>query len=215
MRDKELDAARMAIKREQILTESFRLFSERGIAGVTMSEIAKSSDVGRATLFRYFGSKQVLVIEVATWVWRQYNEDYGNRIKAAGLNNISAVEEFELFLNSFLDLYRSHRDLLRFNQYFNIYIKSAGVSLDQMDPYMKMIGGVAAWFHSIYEKAESDGTLRTDVAEKKMFASAIHIMMAVVTRYAVGLIYVPDEEAGPEQELVMVKEMLLGKYRTN
>ena len=48
-----------------------------------------------------------------------------------------------------------------------------------------------------------------------MFASAIHIMMAVVTRYAVGLIYVPDEEAGPEQELVMVKEMLLGKYRTN
>jgi hypothetical protein len=83
-----------------------------------------------------------------------------------------------------------------------------------MKPYMRMIGAVAGWFHSIYVKAESDGTLRTDVSENTMFTSTIHIMLATVTRYAVGLVYVPDKEAGSEQELVMLKDMFLDRYRT-
>lgn len=214
MRGKELDTARMSIKREQILSESYRLFSEHGIANVTMPDIAKASDVGRATVFRYFGSKRELIIEVATWAWRQYRKDYRERINAVGFENMSAAEEFEIFLDSFLDLYRNHKRLLRFNQYFNIYVKDARVSSDQMEPYMKMIGSIAGRFHSIYVKAELDGTIRTDVSENMMFTSTLHIMLATVTRYAVGLVYVPDEETGPEQELVMLKDMLLDRYRT-
>lgn len=210
---KELVVTRMASRREQILRESFRLFSEHGIESVTMPDIAKASGVGRATLFRYFGSKLDLIIEVGAWAWRQYYKDYGSRNNTAGFAGMTAAEEFELFLDFFLDLYRNHSEVLRFNQYFNIYVKGAKASADKLESYIKMIDAVADRFHSIYIKAESDGTLRTDVSEKEMFESTLHIMLAVVTRYAVGLVYVPGEEAAPEGELILLKDMLLDRYR--
>ena len=103
--------------------------------------------------------------------------------------------------------------MLRFNQYFNIYVKGAKASADKLESYIKMIDAVADRFHSIYIKAESNGTLRTDVSEKEMFESTLHIMLAVVIRYAVGLVYVPGEEAAPEGELILLKDMLLDRYR--
>lgn len=212
MRDKELDAAQMAIKRKRILEESFRLFSENGIESITMPDIAKASEVGRATIFRYFGSKLDLVVEVGARAWKRYNNDYKKRLDEAGFDSMSALEEYEFFLDSFLDLYRNHRELLCFNQYFNIYVKGAEATPEQLEPYMKMLSAVINWFHSIYSKAESDGTLRTDVTETEMFASTLHLMLAAVTRYAVGLVYVPDEETDAEQELIMLKEMLLDRY---
>ena len=37
-------------------------------------------------------------------------------------------------------------------------------------------------------------------------------MLAAVTRYAVGLVYVPESGADPENELMMLKDLLLSHY---
>ena len=57
---------------------------------------------------------------------------------------------------------------------------------------------------------EQDGTLRTDVPEKKMFSLTLHLMLAAVTRYAVGLLY--DAGIDPEEELTELKDMLMRRY---
>lgn len=41
---------------------AIRLFSERGFAAVAMEEVAAASDVSPASLYRYFGAKEMLVI---------------------------------------------------------------------------------------------------------------------------------------------------------
>ena len=38
------------------------------------------------------------------------------------------------------------------------------------------------------------------------------MMLAAVTRYAVGLAYQPEEGAGPEEELAMLRDMMLKQY---
>ena len=38
----------------------------------------------------------------------------------------------------------------------------------------------------------------------------LHLMLAVVTRYAVGLVY--NEESDPEEELLMQKDMLMRRF---
>ena len=48
-----------------ILDEATKLFFEKSITNVTMSDIASEIGVGEATLYRYFGKKQNLVIKVA------------------------------------------------------------------------------------------------------------------------------------------------------
>jgi AcrR family transcriptional regulator len=47
--------------RERIVRAAEELFSERGFDAVSVAEIADRADVGRTTLFRYFGDKQEVV----------------------------------------------------------------------------------------------------------------------------------------------------------
>ena len=74
-----------------------------------------------------------------------------------------------------------------------------------------MVDSLSIQFHEMYERGAKDGTLNTDIPEKEMFSSSFHIMLAAVTRYAVGLVYV-YENADPEGELVRLEKMLLREF---
>ncbi len=53
------DAAR---NRERILCTAKRLFAERGVASVSMDEIAAAAEVGKGTLYRRFGDRSGLAL---------------------------------------------------------------------------------------------------------------------------------------------------------
>ena len=86
MRNKEKDALQMAGRRERILKEGFRLFSENNIDKVPMNDVADAAGVGIATLYRYYLTKSELVLAISTDIWTKYvNVDYKkleNDIKA-------------------------------------------------------------------------------------------------------------------------------------
>ena len=65
----------------------------------------------------------------------------------------------------------------------------------------------------MYLKAVKDETLRTDEPEEKIFSKTLHLMLAAVTRYAVGLAYIPESGFDAMEELETMKEMLLERYR--
>ena len=115
-----------------------------------------------------------------------------------------------MYLSEFIALYRNCKDLLRFNQFFNVYVQREGIPPDLMEPYFNVIEKVASMFHEIYEKAKIDGTVRTDIQENEMFSSTLHLMLAAVTRYAVGLVY--DGGTDPEQELRLLKDLLYSRF---
>ena len=48
-----------------------------------------------------------------------------------------------------------------------------------------------------------------------MFSATLHLMLAVVTRYAVGLVYVPENGFDAEKELRLQKGMILKEFTLN
>ena len=82
-----------------------------------------------------------------------------------------------------------------------------------MKPYEDVINSLQERFHQNYLLGEKDGTLRTDISEKRMFATTLHLMLAAVTRYAVGLVY--DVGIDPEEELDVLKKMLMREYTSD
>ena len=50
--------------RERILESAYELFSRRGIQAVGVEEVIERASVGKATLYRHFGSKDALVLAV-------------------------------------------------------------------------------------------------------------------------------------------------------
>ena len=200
------DTIEMAAKDQRILESAFRLFAENTIEKVKLTEVAAAAGIGIASLYRYYPSKPELVMAVNTWAWTNYLADNPLSLK----DNMTGAEEFAVHLNAFLDLYRDHKDLLRFNQFFNVYIQSEDIATDKMQDYLQMIRKLEKPFAATCHKGRADGTIKTNLSETKMFSVTLHLMLATVTRYAVGLAYNEDTDA--EAELELLKEMLLSKF---
>ena len=206
----EKDAIRVEARKREIMDAAFSVFTERSIDKVTMNDVAAAAGIGVATVYRHFSTKPALVLAVAAKAWGDYAE--ANYQQLPGTDSRSAAQVYEFFLDSFIDLYRNHQDLLRFNQMFNIYVRAEGITGDQLKPYNDMIGTLAERFHHMYLLAEKNGTLRTDVPEQEMFSATLHLMLAASTRYAVGLVY--DAGIDPERELELLKRMLIREFVT-
>ena len=210
-RNLEKDAIEMAAKNQRILENGFRIFAENSIEKVTMSDVAKAAGVAVSSLYRYYNTKPTLVMAISTWAWNEYTKENARKATESGKPDRTAAEMFDFYLESFLDLYYNHKNLLRFNQFFNTYLLSVAISEEERMPYIDMIRGLEARFGEIYDKGRQDGTLRTDIPEKQLFSLTLHLMLAIVTRYAIGLVY-QNDKTDPETELRMQKELLLAKF---
>ena len=127
MRNLEKDAREMAERRERMLSEGFRIFSQKSIEVVTMQEIAKASGLGVATVYRYFRTKATLVIAIGAKIWKEYAVEVEKMYQARGGDAMNAAEELAFFLDSFIDLYQNHKDVLRFIRSFETYIRYENV----------------------------------------------------------------------------------------
>ena len=214
MRDKAKDAAQMAIKRKDFIEKGFELFVNSSIEAISMQEIADASGYGVATLYRYFRTKQDFVVEVAVKSWEKFREENQRRQPQKDFSKMTAADIYEFYLDSFLELYRGYTDLLKFNQFFNVYVQSEHLDRTTLGPYQELIRRLKERFHLMYLRAGQDKTIRTDEPEEKMFSTTLHLMLAAVTRYAVGLIYIPEKDFEPEEELEALKDMLMEKYTT-
>ncbi len=214
MAGRKKNPAQTEATRVAFLEKSYELFTERTIEAVSMIEIAKECGYGTMTLYRYYKSKPELVVAVAARKWQEFICRNHERRPAEGFAGMTAAEIFDFYLDSFLLLYRDHRELLRFNLFFNIYIQAEGVEPEVMEPYREVIGTLEEIFHILYERAGEDHTIRTDEGEEKMFSLTLHFMLALVTRYAVGLLYTTEDPDAIE-ELNTFKEMIMTRYRVN
>ena len=212
MRNLEKDEIEMTARREAMIEKGFSLFAEKGIEAVGMQEVADACGLGVATLYRYYKSKLALVLDIGTRKWEEYTEHVYRSKEASGTDNMTAAEELAFYLDFYLDLYRNHKELLRFNQNFNSYVRHEGATKEQLEPYVASIRAIESLFHGIYRKGLKDGTIDTSMPEDKMFAATAHIMMAVAVRYAQGLLYSADHEADRTEEYELLKRMILREY---
>ena len=212
MRNLEKDAREMAERRERMLSEGFRIFSQKSIEVVTMQEVAKASGIGIATVYRYFRTTAALVIAIGAKIWKEYAVEVEKMYQARGGDAMNAAEELAFFLDSFIDLYQNHKDVLRFIRSFETYIRYENVPEEDVRVYNEVVDGFARKFHAVYEKAERDGTLRLELPEKKFFYTIMYIMLSASEKFAEGLVYPSEYEEDMTEELELLKDMILQKY---
>ena len=214
MRNTEKDAAEMSAKRELMLKTGFKIFSGQVIEAVSMQDVAKACNLGIATLYRYFATKLEFVITIGARQWQEYYIEVQERYRELDGENMNAAQEFAFYLDSYILLYRNHKDILRFNKNFDTYVRHEGATAEQMKQYNDAVNVFANKFHNVYIKAEQDGTLRTDIPEEKLFVSAMYTMLPVAAKYAEGIVY-PEENINDfTEELTALKNMILNAYLT-
>ena len=200
--------------KQDFIEKGFELFSAKSIEAVRLEDVAEASKHSLPTLYRYFGSKPHFLIEIAAWKWSEFFKTNRNRRPSENFEGKTAADMFEFYLDSYLEVYRNHRDLLRFNQLFNVYLRSEEMDAEHKEMYTGLMKPIHVFVHAMYERAKQDGTLRTDISEAEMLSTTMHLMLAVVTRYAIGLVYEPEEGFDDIRELETQKRMLYREYAT-
>jgi AcrR family transcriptional regulator len=100
------DAAR---NRRAILDTARTLFGERGVTCVTMEEVARSSGVGKGTLYRRFPNKGFLCQALLDEPTRNLQQQTLEILREPGL---SALEKLDAFLGSLVVFTADNLDLL-------------------------------------------------------------------------------------------------------
>ncbi len=198
-------------KRERMLESAFRLFSEKGIEMTCMPEIAEASGIGRATLYRYYPTKADLVVAVSSHVWEKYFASLPGLASPEYIAGLTLEDFLVKYLDSFLNLYRNHKDLLRFNYNLNSFLLHENVSEEQRAPFVATLDRLRNLFRGVYGEWLQKGTVSPAPQAGNLFFGSCHIMLSAVTRFSTGLVYLAEPGADPEEELIMLRDLLLEK----
>lgn len=147
--------------RRRIAEQAARLASAQGIAATTVDEIAAAADVGRATFFRYFDSKELAIAtglsEVAIFVFAsllsEMPTDLGP-LDAVRATNATLAASFEERRDEFLEQALLSRSSLAMQAWTLLLYVEWEVAIAELvaprfddlapgDPRPRMIGAVA------------------------------------------------------------------------
>ena len=209
MRTKGIMQTKKDERREKILTEAYRIFVEKKIEPVSMGEIAEAAGIGRATLFRYYSSKLELVIAVCTREWKAYLDALDQVRPISSVGEIPAIGRLIFTLDSYIEMYQSHKALLCFNDNFNHYVSHELCEEEQLEEFHAALYSVDTRLHMMYAKAKEDKTFRTDIPEEEFMRVTVHSMMTACAYYAGGFIWGSQKDRDYTPELLRIKEMIL------
>lgn len=197
------------VRKQKIIDAAFNIFVEKKIEPVSMGEIAEAAGMGRATLFRYYPSKLELVIAVCAARWKAYLDELDEQRPISSIGDIPAIDRFIFTLDSYIEMYQHHKDLLQYNDNFNHYVTHENASEEQLEGFRNSLYSVNTRFHLMYEKAKEDNTFRTDIPEDVFFRVTLHSMMAACAHYAGDFIWGAKDNKDYTAELVLQKEMIV------
>ncbi len=151
-------------KRLQTILEAGKeLFANKGLAAVNMKEVAEKAQVSRATLYRYYASKEDLAFAIELYFYReillpQYREQLE---KARG----TGFEKVEFNIRLILQSYRIYPDYYKFTGAFDHYF-SYRRQPEELAAEMRRIFGEGVEEEPLVnflKEGIEDGSIRSDL----------------------------------------------------
>jgi AcrR family transcriptional regulator len=96
-------------RRQRMLTAAGRLFARTGYDAVQMADVARAAGVGKPTLYRYFGSKEELFVEV----FSDALEELRRRVEDAVAHDLTPPASLALIIRTLVEVLAPQTETLR------------------------------------------------------------------------------------------------------
>ena len=179
------------------------LFLQKGIASVTIKDVATAAGVGEATLFRYFSTKQNLVMRAAERMADQIHATYFDLSRAS-----TGMDKLEAFYGNFLRIYLERPAYYRFIFEFDA-THDATVGLEQYEstllPYMQD-------YLDAYRLGIEDGTVREIEDVRLFYLTTTHALMGLCKKLTMDQIVLSQDKDG-RHEVEMLIELIVYRLK--
>lgn len=161
------------------------LFMSRSIQEVTIRDIAVSAQVGEATIYRYFGKKQELVVQAAMKLQGIVSKDYFRLDEKA-----NGYQKLEAFYLSYLKIFDQHRDFYKFLNEFDSYMSVE--NKDILNPYENAIDQYKSAFMKAYQQGLKDGSVKEQENIDLFYFSTTHSILELCKKLALKAVLNQD-----------------------
>lgn len=142
-------------RREQILKEAMRLFSENGFRGTTTKEIAKAAGISEAMVFRHFANKEELYSDILDRKACNYGLEHPFEEIA---EELEAKDDFGVFYGMALNAFRNHEEDRNFIRLL-LYSALEGHDLAKMF-FESFVAGMYEFLSDYIKTRQKDGAFR-------------------------------------------------------
>ncbi len=185
-----------------IVDGATELFLRKGIADVTIKDIAKATEVGEATVYRYFTKKQNLVLAAAAKLGQESLKGF------IALKGATGLEKLTDFYTVFLRVFKERTELYKFISEFDIYFAREGGDLSD---YEKALLPFYEGFAEAYEEGVSDGTVK-EVADLELYyLTTTHALFGLGKKMASENIL--KQDARGEEEIKLLISIIVNELK--
>ena len=187
-----------------VIDAATELFFENGIDAVKISDIAKKLGIGEATIYRYFGKKQYIVMESAVNIWKKVADTYLSNF----IGN-TAFEKITCFYNQFIVVYRKHCNFYRFIAELDSYIMNNQMEKKALISYELGFLEMYNKFVDLIKEGILDKSIKEDINYQDFYNMSTHAILSLCKKFSLGRVLSIDVQNDSEMEISMMIDVLL------
>lgn len=179
------------------------LFMSRSVQDVTIKDLAISAQVGEATIYRYFGTKQAIVIQVAMKLQSIVSADFFKLEEGR-----SGYEKLAIFYQSYFDIFNKYPNFYKFLDEFDAFISVDNA--DATNPYESAIDEYRVFFMQAYELGVKDGSIKPQEDIEMFYFSTTHALLELCKKLAnQKAVISQDKRIGRREEIQYLIDIIL------
>ena len=153
------------------------LFMCRSINEVTIKDIAISAQVGEATIYRTFGTKQNIVVQAAMKIQKIVSTDFFNLEKGK-----NGFEKLKVLYESYYEIFLKHPNFYKFLNEFDAYVSIEDSTV--INPYESAIDGYKNAYMEAYKIGLKDGSIKEQKNIEMFYFSTTHALLELAKKLA-------------------------------
>lgn len=183
------DAIIQNIKNERIaiaVSTAAQMYLDFGISEAKMTDIAEQAQIGVASLYRYFGTKQLFTVKVAAHIWKMTLQELEPIYTGAQYEAMTGLEQVKALLNIFHIFLDSHRPFLRFLSEFDMFVIKEHLGQEHLKEYESCSLNILPVMTRAVKKGIADGTVKPDIDPTEFYYTVTNCLLSMCMRFAWG-----------------------------
>ena len=203
-------------RKNRILSSAFDLFSEKGIDSIAITDIAKKAEIGVASVYRYFETKDQIVINTAIWAWNKHAAELLPNVTGSVFDAKTGYEKLETICKIFRQLFTDNYLFLRFIYFFDSYIFRQEISKNNFDEYEKSIKFVKDKIIESIESGINDNSIKIieGYTASDLYYTMMHSLFSMVQKLSLSQnLLTMNEEVPATKQIDLLIKMLLSSLK--
>ncbi len=209
---KENKPSRRELNKERVVKVALSFFIAHGIENSKISEIGESAGLTERSVFRYFETKNDLVLASALLFWNETVQTIEKNLDLAAMEKLSGIEEVRYILSLYAKLYFTSKQELIFCEEAETYLNRSGkITYLQNRPPLNFYTSNDPLARAI-KKGIKDGTIKNSENINHIYSNTYDSLLGFLQKMELNNDLMNDEIA--KIRLNLFVESIVGIYKS-